>query len=132
MQWMDEHHVPVDRISGTSMGALVGALIASGDSPEDIERLANSDVFNSLFALKPSLAHVSYRRREDRTEMPGALAFGMKKGNVTLGSGLISDDQLNAFLTRELVSYSSSDLNYDDHRSHDRQCYECHLRCKVR
>lgn len=114
MQWMDEHHVPVDRISGTSMGALVGALIASGDSPEDIERLANSDVFNSLFALKPSLAHVSYRRREDRTEMPGALTFGMKKGNVTLGSGLISDDQLNAFLTRELVSYSSSDLNYDD------------------
>jgi NTE family protein len=114
MQWMDEHHVPVDRISGTSMGALVGALIASGDSPEDIERLANSDVFNSLFALKPSLAHVSYRRREDRTEMPGALAFGMKKGNVTLGSGLTSDDQLNAFLTRELVSYSSSDLNYDD------------------
>ena len=25
LQWLEEHHIPVDRISGTSMGALVGA-----------------------------------------------------------------------------------------------------------
>jgi len=113
MEWMDEHHVPVDRISGTSMGALVGALISSGTTPKEIEGLASSGVLNELFTVKPSLSHLSYRRREDRAEMPGALAFGLK-GGITLGSGLIADNQLNAFLTRELAAYNSTDLNYDD------------------
>src|ERR1700677_4488102 len=35
LQWLYEHHVPVDRITGTSMGALVGALYASGKSPAE-------------------------------------------------------------------------------------------------
>ena len=114
MEWMVEHHVPVDAIAGTSMGALVGALIASGESPAEVATLAKSDVFKSMFTLKPPLAHLSYRRREDRTEMPGALTFGLKGGGVTLGSGLVGDNELNAFLTRELVPYDSSNLDYDD------------------
>ena len=113
MEWMDDHHVPVDRIAGTSMGALVGALIASGRSPREIGALASSGILNGLFTVKPSLAHSSYRRREDRSEMPGALTFGLK-GGITLGSGLITDNQLNAFLTRELAAYNSAGLNYDD------------------
>ena len=113
MQWMKDHHVPVDRIAGTSMGALVGALFASGATPRDIEVLARGEVFSELFTVKPSLADLSYRRREDRSEMPGALTFGLKKG-LSLGSGLIADNQINAFLTKELVAYDSSDLKYDD------------------
>src|SRR5262245_55631571 len=34
---LDELHVPVDCVVGTSMGALVGATYATGMSPEDIE-----------------------------------------------------------------------------------------------
>ncbi len=113
MEWMEDHHTPVDRIAGTSMGALVGALFASGATPRDIEALARGEVFNDLFTVKPSLAHLSYRRREDRSEMPGALTFGLK-GGLSLGSGLIADNQINAFLTKELVAYNSSDLRYDD------------------
>ena len=33
LQWLEEHHIPVDRISGTSMGSLVGALYATGATP---------------------------------------------------------------------------------------------------
>ena len=33
LQWFEEHHIPVDRISGTSMGSLVGALYATGTHP---------------------------------------------------------------------------------------------------
>jgi NTE family protein len=33
LKWMEDNHIPVDRIAGTSMGALVGGLYASGHSP---------------------------------------------------------------------------------------------------
>ena len=47
---MEKHHVPVDRISGTSMGALVGAFFASGQSIDDLKKLATGDVLSTLFS----------------------------------------------------------------------------------
>src|SRR2546423_1736030 len=37
IRWIEQHHVPVDYIAGTSMGGLVGGLYASGLSPDEIE-----------------------------------------------------------------------------------------------
>ena len=39
---LDEMHVPVDAIAGTSMGAVVGGLYASGMSATEIEKLIGS------------------------------------------------------------------------------------------
>src|SRR6188474_2274518 len=39
---LDEMHVPVDAIAGTSMGAVVGGLYASGMSGVEIENLIRS------------------------------------------------------------------------------------------
>jgi NTE family protein len=111
--WMNQQHVPIDAIAGTSMGALIGALVAAGKSSEDLQRLANSDVFGDMFTLKPSLSHLSFRRREDRNELSQALTFGLRGGGVTLGNALITDDRLNAFLSGEFVSYNTGGLDYD-------------------
>ncbi|MGM0613049.1 MAG: patatin-like phospholipase family protein [Bacteroidota bacterium] len=42
---LEDNHVPIDYITGTSMGAIVGGLYASGYSPEEIDSLINSDDF---------------------------------------------------------------------------------------
>ena len=42
---LEENEIPIDYITGTSMGALVGALYASGYSPEEIEELFVSEQF---------------------------------------------------------------------------------------
>ena len=39
---LEENHVPIDAIAGTSMGAVVGGLYASGLSAADIERIMTS------------------------------------------------------------------------------------------
>ena len=39
---LDQMHVPIDAIAGTSMGAVVGGLYASGMSAADIEKLVSS------------------------------------------------------------------------------------------
>jgi NTE family protein len=42
---LDEHNIPIDYICGTSIGALIGALYASGISPAEIEAMYYSDKF---------------------------------------------------------------------------------------
>src|ERR1700761_6572841 len=36
IQWMEENHIPVDRIAGTSMGGIIASMYATGMSPEEI------------------------------------------------------------------------------------------------
>jgi NTE family protein len=42
LMWLHEHRIPVDEITGTSMGALVGSLAASGHSAKELEHLVPS------------------------------------------------------------------------------------------
>ena len=36
LQWMEEHHIPVSYLAGTSMGGLVGGLYATGRSATEV------------------------------------------------------------------------------------------------
>lgn len=44
---LEENSIPVDYITGTSMGAIIGALYASGYSPEEMEAIIYTDDFLS-------------------------------------------------------------------------------------
>jgi len=112
LQWMEENHIPVDRIAGTSMGALIGSLYASGHSPAEIKSIATSAVFRAVFAMDTPYMDASFRRREDRTELPQAIQFGLK-GGVNLRNSVLVDDGLNEFLDQIFSRYNRSDLSYD-------------------
>ncbi|PLW93039.1 MAG: hypothetical protein C0592_07685 [Marinilabiliales bacterium] len=45
---LEESHIPIDYIAGTSIGAIIGGLYASGWSVDQIEMLITSDNFNRL------------------------------------------------------------------------------------
>ena len=45
---LEENHIPIDYISGTSSGALIGALYAIGYTPNEIENYVLSDRFQLL------------------------------------------------------------------------------------
>ncbi|WP_245735106.1 patatin-like phospholipase family protein [Pedobacter hartonius] len=42
---LEENHIPIDYITGTSMGGIVGALYAAGYAPEQIEKIALTTEF---------------------------------------------------------------------------------------
>ncbi len=44
---LEEHSIPIDYITGTSMGAIIGALYASGYSPDEIEAIVYTEEFLS-------------------------------------------------------------------------------------
>jgi len=112
LQWLEEHHIPVDRISGTSMGALVGALYASGITPAQMRTMASSDAFRSVFTLQTPYADSSFRRRQDKRELPQALSVGIAHGPA-MRNALLADRGVNEFLTTNLSSYNTQELNYD-------------------
>src|SRR5271166_2363216 len=54
IQWMEEHRIPVDRIAGTSMGSIIGAMYATGMSPAEIEKFAEQIDWDAAFRSKPT------------------------------------------------------------------------------
>ena len=113
LKWFEENRIPVDRITGTSMGSLIGALYATGRSAEEIEEVATGAELPNIFHLSVDYDQLSYRRREDRREMPGAFQVGLK-GGISLRNSLLTDRGLNAFLHDEFQNYDGDHLSFDE------------------
>jgi NTE family protein len=112
LQWLEEHRVPVDRISGTSMGALVAGIYSTGRAPAELRAIAVSDAFTRVFALQSPYADASFRRRQDRREIPQALTVGILH-RVALRNALLTDRGVNEFLATYLFGYNREQLDYD-------------------
>jgi len=68
---MEELKVPVDYIAGTSMGAIVGGLYASGLTADEIEDLIVSIDWEDVFSGDPERKDIDFRRkREDYARDP--------------------------------------------------------------
>jgi NTE family protein len=55
----------------------------------------------------------SFRRREDRAELPQAVQFGLR-GGLSLRNSLLVDSGLNEFLRANFDRYNRRELSYDD------------------
>ena len=112
VQWLEENHIPVDRIAGTSMGALAAGFYAAGLTPSQMQTLATSAGFASIFSLQLPYSDISYRRRQDRHEIPDAFPVGLKHG-PQLRNAILIDRGLNEFLVGNLSAYNGEDLDYN-------------------
>jgi NTE family protein len=96
--WMEENHIPVDRIAGTSMGSIIGAMYATGMSPDEIQKFAEEIDWDEAFLPEPVYRQLSYRRKQDRRDFLIAAPLGLKHGlsgpngfNSGQGVGLLLD-----------------------------------------
>jgi NTE family protein len=112
IEWLEEHRIPVDRISGTSMGSLVGAMYATGSTPAQMRTLAIGDAFTRVFTLQTPYSDLSFRRRQDRHELPAALTIGLRH-HLFLRNALLSDRGVNEYLTSNMPNYNNQELDYN-------------------
>jgi NTE family protein len=98
IQWMEENHIPVDRIAGTSMGGIIGAMYATGMSPAEIQTFAEKIDWDEAFRPDPGYTQISYRRKQDRRDFLIKAPLGLKHGlrgpngfNSGQGVGLLLD-----------------------------------------
>ena len=112
IQWFEDHRVPIDRIAGTSMGALVGATYSTGHTPAQMRALATGDAFTNVFTLETPYVDMSFRRRQDRRQAPAAITVGLAHG-ASLSNALLTDRGVNQFLTTNLLGYNRAQLDFN-------------------
>ena len=112
LRWMEEHRIPIDRMAGTSMGALVGGLYATGKSTAQLEQIATGSELTSIFSVETPYTDLNYRRREDRRQLPQSINIGLK-GGPSLRNALVSDSGLNALLREQMFAYDTQQLSFD-------------------
>lgn len=112
---LEEAKIPIDYITGTSMGAIIGALYASGYSPDQMETIFRSDDFKSWISGKvddryrylfkkpvPDASWVDFRFKIDSLISP------------TLPSNLVSPLLMDfAFLEIYSGAAAASGYNFD-------------------
>lgn len=112
LRWLEENRIPVDAIAGTSMGALVGGIYASGESPAEIETLIRGIRWISVMRGTTPYQDLSFRRKEDQRDYPNAFEFGLKHGRE-LPTGFNSGQQVGLILDRIGLPYSEM-KSFDD------------------
>jgi len=95
LKYLEEHHIPVQCIAGTSMGAVVGGLYAAGMSVNDIEHRISGVNLGEVALDIVDRRKLPQTLREDDENYPITATFGLSKNGLTLPLGAI---QANQFL----------------------------------
>ncbi len=104
LQWFEENHVPVDYITGTSMGGLIGGLYAMGIPIQDVVALIKKIDWKQAFARGPTYEQLSFRRQEDRRNDQVEFELGAKHG-ISLPTGLSSAHYISLIIDRLTLPY---------------------------
>jgi NTE family protein len=112
LKWLEENHIPVDYITGTSMGGLMGGCYAMGMTPEDIQKLAESIDWNEFFNPQVPYDSLDFRRKEDSQENLLWGGIGFHNHTISLARGL-SIYQVDLVLSRVTLQYSMV-KNFDE------------------
>ena len=97
---LEEQHIPIDAIAGTSMGAVVGGLYASGLNAREIEAIMTSLNWQQAFHDQPPREDLTLRRKQEDQNFLVKFPLGIHGGKVLLPKGLIQGQRLNQMLRR--------------------------------
>ncbi|MCB9903231.1 MAG: patatin-like phospholipase family protein [Planctomycetes bacterium] len=105
---LEELHVPVDAIAGTSMGSIIGGLYAAGLTPDEIEQAIAGVAWGEAFKDRPPRSNSSYRRKQDDRDYLVSLQLGLRRDGFSYSRGLLQGQNLGLLLkqfaaTAELI-----------------------------
>lgn len=105
---LEENHIPIDYITGTSMGGIVGAMYAAGYSPKEIEEIALSKDFQNWVNGRYTSDYTYYFQKNAPNASMLTAKVAIDTGfHFSFRSNIINDIPLNfAFL--ELFSQASA------------------------
>lgn len=75
---LEENNIPIDYITGTSMGAIVGSLYAMGYSPDDMEELLKSEDFKRWYSGEVEEKYMYYFKKNQPTPELFNIRFSFK------------------------------------------------------
>jgi NTE family protein len=100
---LEELEVPIDYIAGTSMGAIIGGLYASGYSADEIGRLLQETDWARALSDQPERRNRTMRKKELEADFLIPYRVGFNDGGVQLPLGLIEGQHLDQLFQRLLL-----------------------------
>ncbi len=109
---LEDLKIPVDCIAGTSMGAIVGGLYASGMTALEIDATMRSLDWQEAFHDAPPRQDLAFRRKQDDRNFLVRLPLGLKHREILLPKGFIQGQKLQETL-RQLTLPFSNGTDFD-------------------
>jgi NTE family protein len=103
LQALEEQRIPINAIAGTSMGAVVGGLYASGMTTAEIDTMMRGIDWSVAFHDRPARSTLNFRRKEDDREFLVRFPLGIHSGNFRVPRGLIQGQRLTQKLRLETL-----------------------------
>jgi NTE family protein len=103
---LEELHVPVDYLAGTSIGAVVGGFYAAGMTVPELEELVASLEWERAFLNFTPRQLKSYRRKRDDDLFLVDQKPGLVGGEFRLPVGLVQGQVIDTILSRETLRAS--------------------------
>jgi NTE family protein len=97
---LEEAHVPIDMIIGTSMGSIVGGLYSSGYTASDLDSIAKTLNWNQLLALSDAVSRSELFLQQKVSEEQSFLVIRLNGFTPILPSALASGQRLTTLLTQ--------------------------------
>ena len=97
---LEAERIPIDVIAGTSMGAVVGGLYASGLTARQIEELTLSGEWREAFREPGPRNDLSFRRKAEDQNFLVDFPLGLESGEFRLPKSLLSGQRLTQLLRR--------------------------------
>ena len=110
---LEQDRIPIARIVGTSMGAVIGGLYASGLSTDEIERVVGGLDPSKVALDQLNRLELPSRTREYQQKYPVDLEFGIKNGGPSFARG-VSDGQRFLALLQNLTAHVPPQVNFND------------------
>ncbi len=102
---LEEMHIPVDIVTGTSMGAYVGGLYATGMSADEIESLIYSTDWNSGYKDRVSRSDRRIRDKAYEDYYQLTTDFGLRWGEIRSPKGIVQGQGMMRILRETSGNY---------------------------
>lgn len=100
---LEEHGVTIDYIAGTSMGAIIGGMYASGYSASEIERILSDMDWETAMLDRPDRVDRTMRIKELEAQFLIPYRFGFNNGKIQLPLGAIEGQHLDQVFHKILM-----------------------------
>lgn len=97
---LEELRIPIDYIAGTSMGAIVGGLYASGMTAEALQRVIGLADWGRLLSDRPPRSQRSFRRKSDDVGFLVDFDVGLDESGLIFPGGLVQGQNLEMEMKR--------------------------------
>lgn len=109
---LEEMHIPIDCIAGTSMGAVVGGLYAAGFSASEIETRLDALKLNDIALDRVERRYQPQSVREEDEQYPLGATLGLSANGVRLPAGVVQATQFLELL-QNWTAHLQPDIDFD-------------------